>query len=130
MNTKTMQQPPSGTAANPAAWVGQATSRQRASIRKTVPCTVQVRRGTSYTLATKIDDLSLTGVFVEMDTAGVVIGDTLEVRVAAADRQRQHAHELTLPAEVVRVEQGGVALRFGAYTNRTYTDLVNLLYAG
>lgn len=110
-------------------WPAHGMSRPRASIRKSVGCTVQVRHGASFTLATKIDDLSLTGVFVEMDTRGVVVGDYLEVRVAAANRP-QRSSELILPAEVVRVEKDGMALRFGAYPNRTYTDLVNLLYGG
>lgn len=110
-------------------WVSHAVLRQRASIRKTVPCTVQVRVGKNFILATNIHDLSLTGVCLEMNTRGLLVGDNLEVRMVAAGRPL-HSAELTLPAEVVRVDAGGAALRFGGYANRTYTDLVNLLYAG
>ena len=34
-----------------------------------------------------------------------------------------------LPAEVVRTDRNGVALRFRNYDDRAYTALVNLLYS-
>jgi hypothetical protein len=34
-----------------------------------------------------------------------------------------------LPADVVRIEGRGVALKFRRYSSKAYTELVNLLYA-
>jgi hypothetical protein len=102
--------------------------RQRASIRKTALCTFQVHIGQSHVLTESAQDLSLTGVFVEMDSYGVLVGDPAEVLIGFADNDgRQCEHRIT--AEVVHVRPQGVALKFDQYGNRAYTDLVNLLYS-
>jgi hypothetical protein len=103
------------------------TLRKRVSIRKSMPCNILVRIGSSYVIARKIHDISLVGAFVEMDTTGLVEGDLVEVVIGFAYIQRQIEHQIA--AEVVRVETEGVGFRFCTYGNRTYTDLVNLLYA-
>lgn len=102
-------------------------SRQRVSIRKTIPCSILVKVGASYVIARKIHDISLVGAYVEMDPAGLTLGDEVEVVMDFAYKGRNVEHAIS--AEVVRIENDGVGLKFYAYGNRTYTDLVNLLYA-
>jgi hypothetical protein len=101
--------------------------RQRVSIRKPMPCTILVKAGSSYIIARKVHDISLVGAFVEMDTTGLVERDLIEVFMGFSYKQHQIEHQIQ--AEVVRVETEGVGFRFCTYSNRTYTDLVNLLYA-
>jgi hypothetical protein len=106
---------------------GAASQRQRASIRKALPCTLHVRIGASHILTQSVHDLSLTGVFVQTDPTGVAIGDRAEVLIGFVDhggRPREHR----IGAEVVRVQPRGIGLRFDQYGNRAYTDLVNYLY--
>ncbi len=107
---------------------GQSTLRQRSSIRRPASCTVQLRHGANIILTRKVEDLSLTGLFVEMDTRDIALGDSIEVWIGALNRV-QRPLELALTADVVRIEDHGVALRFRAYPSKTYTELVNLLYA-
>jgi hypothetical protein len=103
-------------------------ARQRVSIRKSMPCTILVRTGSSHVLARKIHDISLVGAFVDMDGTGLAAGDLVELVIGFTyNNQRQIEHQIS--AEVVRVETDGVGFRFCAYGNHTYTDLVNLLYA-
>lgn len=104
------------------------TLRQRGSIRKAASCNILVRSGTSYSLVRNIHDLSLDGVFVEMNSPDILHGgDSVEVILSFDAKGQQAEHSIS--AEVVRVQQEGVALRFGKYDDRTYTDLVNFLYA-
>ena len=101
--------------------------RQRTSIRKALPCTLQLRFGQTHLLTQSVHDLSLTGVFVEMDPKGILIGDPVEVTIEFADQGGQPVqHAIT--AEVVRVTPEGVGLKFDQYGNRAYTDLLNILY--
>jgi len=100
---------------------------QRASIRKPMPCNIFVKIGSSYVIARKIHDISLVGAFVEMDTTDLVMGNLVELVIGFAYNQRQIEHQIS--AEVMRVETEGVGFRFCTYGNRTYTDLVNFLYA-
>ena len=92
-----------------------------------MPCAILVKTGSSYVIARKIHDISLVGAFVEMDTTGLTAGSLVELVIGFAYNQRQIEHQIS--AEVVRIEAEGVGFRFCAYGNRTYTDLVNLLYA-
>jgi hypothetical protein len=103
-------------------------TRQRVGIRKAIACNILVRAGGSYVLAHKIHDISLVGAFVEMDTAGLAVGEIVDIVVDFACGDRQVEHQFT--AEITRVEHRGVGLKFNAYGDRTYTDLVNLLYSG
>jgi len=106
----------------------QDSHRHRASIRKAVSCVVQLRHGANLILLHKTIDLNLTGIFVEMDTQGVAVGDRLEVWIGSGS-VHQKPSELMLPADVVRIEGRGVALKFRRYSSKAYTELVNLLYA-
>ena len=115
---------PGYTAHSPA----QGSSRQRASIRKTVACTVQLRHGATLIFPRTVEDLNLTGIFVGMDTQGIAVGDRIEVWVGAGNTN-QNPFDLILQSDVVRVEERGLALKFQSYPSKAYTELVNLLYA-
>lgn len=99
---------------------------QRGSIRKAQPCDIFIKSGTSYIVAQKIQDLSMDGVFIEVDSAGFIEGDRVEVLISFAYQGRQIEHLIN--AEVVRKQAQGIGLRFGQYSDQAYTDLVNLLY--
>jgi len=101
--------------------------RQRIGIRKAVPCSILVKTGSSYVLARKIHDISLVGTYLEMDSAGLMPGDVVDIVIDFDFGQHQVEHQMS--AEISRVEEQGVGLKFNAYGDRTYTDLVNLLYA-
>ena len=99
---------------------------QRGSIRKERACDIFIKSGSSYSLANKIHDLSVDGVFIEIDTRGLVEGDQAEVLISFAYQGRQIEHLLS--AEVMRIQEHGVGLKFAQYSDQAYTDLVNLLY--
>ena len=100
---------------------------ERQSIRKPIPCTILVDFGTIYVIASNILNLSLTGVYVDLDTSGAQLGDSVEVVMAFSYRGEQI--ERRIPATIARLQSQGLGLKFEAYDDRTYTDLVNLLYA-
>lgn len=106
--------------------VADTSLHQRGSIRKALACDIFIKSGTSYIIAKKIHDLSVDGVFIEIDTAGLIEGDRAEVLISFAYQGRQIEH--LIPAEVVRIQLQGVGLKFAQYSDQTYTDLVNLLY--
>ena len=99
---------------------------QRESPRRTLPCNVLVNTGSAYLIAHAIHDISLVGVFVELDSTGLVLGDLVDVVLEFSDPPR--TIDIQLSAEVVRIDRAGVGLRFCDYSDQTYTDLVNLLY--
>src|SRR4030067_741882 len=101
--------------------------KQRIGIRKAMPCSLLVKTGSSFVLARKIHDISLVGAYVEMDSANLAAGDIVDIVIDFDLGQRQVEHQMS--AEITRVEAQGVGLKFTAYGDRTYTDLVNLLYA-
>jgi len=99
---------------------------QLGSIRKAPPCDIFVKSGKSYVIAKKIHDLSVDGVFVEIESAGMLEGDRAEVMIGFVYQGQQVEH--LIPADVVRIQPEGVGLKFGRYSDKTYTDLVNFLY--
>lgn len=99
---------------------------QRESPRRALPCNVLVNAGGAYLIAHAIHDISLVGVFVELDSTGLVRGDLVDVVLEFSDPPR--TIDIQLSAEVVRIDRAGVGLRFCDYSDQTYTDLVNLLY--
>jgi hypothetical protein len=108
---------------------GQAAGRptdRRFNPRKVVPCQMLVSFGSTYIVPRKIHDLSLTGAYVEMDTTGLNEGDVVELALAFAHNGDQVEHQLS--ADVVRVRPGTLGVKFSAYNDQVYTDLVNLLY--
>lgn len=100
--------------------------KQRLGVRKAIPCSLLVKTGSSFVLARRIKDISLVGAYVEMDSVGLLPGDIVDIVIDFDFGQRQVEHQMT--AEVTRVEAQGIGLKFNAYGDRTYTDLVNLLY--
>lgn len=106
---------------------GETTHSQRESPRGAPPCSALVKTGAGYVIARAIHDISLAGLYVELDPAGVVLGDLVEVALEFNDTRG--IIDLQLTAEVARVERNGVGLRFCDYSDETYTDLVNLIYA-
>lgn len=101
--------------------------RRRVGIRKAVPCSILVKTGSSYILARKIHDISLDGAYVEMDPSGLVVGQTVDIVIELSSNDNQSEHQIS--AEISRVDESGVGLRFSNYGDRAYTDLVNFLYA-
>ena len=104
-----------------------ASLRERESIRRAIPCSMLVNFGTTYAIASNVLDISLTGTYLDLDAAGAQLGDAVEVVISFAYQDKQIEHRL--PATIVRLKPKGVGLKFDAYDNQTYTDLVNLLYA-
>lgn len=100
---------------------------QRVSIRKKIPLNILINHDLTYSERWKIRDLSLNGALVEMDRGDLAPGTPIEAVIALKDRDEYDSHRL--PAEVVRVDHNGVAVRFRNYDNRAYTALVNLLYS-
>jgi hypothetical protein len=101
--------------------------RRRVGIRKALPCSILVKTGSSYILARKIHDISLDGAYVEMDPAGLVVGQTVDIVIELSSDGNHAEHQIS--ADISRVDEAGVGLRFSSYGDRAYTDLVNFLYA-
>lgn len=99
---------------------------RRGSIRKASACDIFVKCGKSYVIAKKIHDLSVNGVFVEIESAGMLEGDRAEVLISFVYQGKLIEH--LIRADVVRIQPEGAGLKFGRYSDRIYTDLVNLFY--
>ena len=99
----------------------------RHSVRRSLNLEVLVNHGLTYSAPLHVRDFSLTGAYVEMDTAELPEGSYVEMVVRY--RYKGRTIEQRLPATVTRVEPRGMALTFGHYDDVTYTDLTNLLYA-
>lgn len=110
----------------PRVYGGLVSHSQRESPRRALPCNVLINAGGAYLIAHAIHDISLVGVFVELDSTGLVLGDLVDVVLEFSDPPR--TIDLQLSAEVVRIDRAGIGLRFCDYSDQTYTDLVNLLY--
>jgi hypothetical protein len=99
----------------------------RHSVRRSLNLEVLVNHSLTYSVPLHVRDFSLTGAYVEMDTAELPEGSYVEMVVRYRYKGRTIEHRL--PATVSRVEPRGMALTFGHYDDETYTDLTNLLYA-
>lgn len=100
---------------------------QRVSIRIKIPLNILINRDLTYSEPRKIRDLSLNGALVEIGQGDLVPGTPIEAVIALKDHDEFDSHRL--PAEVVRADHNGVAVRFRDYDNWAYTALVNLLYS-
>lgn len=102
-------------------------AEQRQSIRKKIALDIIINHDFSYSKHWKIRDLSLSGASLETERVGLSPGTPVEavLRLREHDEYDQHR----VPADVVRADRGGVALRFRDYDDRTYTALVKLLYS-
>jgi hypothetical protein len=102
-------------------------SEQRSSIRKKISLNIVINYDLAYSKRWKMRDLSLGGAMVEMKRDELLPGTLVEAVLALKEHGEYGLHRL--PAEVVRADRNGVALRFRNYDNKAYTALVNLLYS-
>ena len=102
-------------------------AEQRHSIRKKISLNIVVNQDVSYSERWKVLDLSLSGARLEASKAGLSTGAPVEAVLTIKEQDEYGLHRV--PADVVRVDRHGVALRFRRYDDRTYTALVNLLYS-
>lgn len=102
-------------------------TEQRQSIRKKVALDIIINHDFAYTKHWKIRDLSLSGASLEAERDGLSPGTPVEAVLTLREHDEYDQHRV--PADVVRTDRGGVALRFRHYDDRTYTALVKLLYS-
>jgi hypothetical protein len=105
----------------------QPTPEPRHSLRCALGLEVVVNFGLTYSAMWHARDFSMTGAFIEMDTAQLQKGESVEVVLRY--RYNDAWIEQRLGATVTRIAPDGAALTFGRYDDQTYTDLANLLYA-
>lgn len=102
-------------------------AEQRTSIRKKISLNIVINYDLAYSKHWKVRDLSLGGAMVEMRRDELLPGTPVEAVLALKEHGEYGLHRL--PAEVVRTDGNGVALRFRHYDDKAYTALVNLLYS-
>ncbi len=102
-------------------------AEQRTSIRKKVSLNIVINHDFAYSKSWKLRDLSLGGAMIEMDREELVPGTMIEAVLALKEHDQYGLYRF--PADVVRVNKDGVALRFRRYDNEAYTALVRLLYS-
>ena len=74
----------------------------------------------------QVRSISASGVFAHARETALDVGAAVEI---VLPKKRSHGPPtLRIPATVVRLEQDGVALRFGRYDSTVYTDLIDLIY--
>ena len=102
-------------------------AEQRSSIRKKISLNIVINYDLAYSKRWKVRDLSLGGAMVEMRRDELLPGTPVEAVLALKEHGEYGLHRL--PAEVVRADRNGVALRFRSYDDKAYTALVNFLYS-
>ncbi len=104
------------------------TTEHRLSIRRKAAIPVLVNYDFSYSKRAKISNLSMSGALVKMNE-GADLPPGANVEAVLALRQGKEQVAYRLPAKVVRVAGGSLALQFRSYDDSAYTALVNFLYA-
>ncbi|BAV34282.1 hypothetical protein SCL_1991 [Sulfuricaulis limicola] len=102
-------------------------AEQRQSIRKKISLNIVVNQDLVYSERWRVRDLSLSGARLEASREGLSPGVPVEAVLTLKEHDKYGLHRV--PADVVRADRHGVALRFRRYDDRTYTALVNLLYS-
>lgn len=102
-------------------------AEQRQSIRKKIAFNIIINHDLAYSKSWKVRDLSLSGARLEAGGDGLSPGTPVEAVLALREHDEYDLHRV--PADVVRTDRSGVALRFRHYDDRTYTALVKLLYS-
>lgn len=102
-------------------------AEHRHSIRKKIAINILINHDFAYSNRWKICDLSLTGARLDSGRVGLSPGTPVEVVLTLREHDKYDMHRV--PADVVRTDRDGVALRFRQYDDWTYTALVNLLYS-
>lgn len=82
--------------------------------------------GSSQHSVWKIRDMSMTGVYVEMDVSHLREGAVVELLMRYNFRDRMIDHRL--PAKVVRIQLNGAGLRLSHVDPQAFRDLLALLY--
>ncbi|MBI5782130.1 MAG: PilZ domain-containing protein [Gammaproteobacteria bacterium] len=103
-------------------------TEHRQSIRKKIALNIIINHDLIYSKRWKVRDLSLSGARLETGKEGLSPGTPVEAVLTLRENGKYGWHRV--PADVVRADRDGVALRFRRYDDRTYTALVNLLYGG
>lgn len=101
---------------------------QRNAPRKTVATDVLVNADhldQSIPRLWKTHDLSLTGAFVEMQGAGLNVGDSIEAVLMLHHQHRDEPHCVT--ARITRVTPRGIGLEFGHCEKRTRDVLTKMI---
>ena len=101
-------------------------AEQRHSIRRKISLNIVINHDLAYSERWKVRDLSLSGARLEAARNGLSPGTPVEAVLTLKEQDGYGLHRV--PADVVRVDRDGVALRFRRYDDRTYTALVNFLY--
>lgn len=100
---------------------------RRRGVRKILPLRGLVHcNGSQWPCAVR--DCSLEGMFVQLREELVLqIGVRIELHLALCSHRETRTYRL--PANVVRAQAGGAALRFDRLDSLTYTAMVDTLYA-
>jgi hypothetical protein len=98
----------------------------RRSPRRRVVLDAQIITGSSQAIPVKVESISASGVFAQAAALTLDVGAAVEFVLPC--RRRGESLKLRMPATIVRLEQNGVALRFGRYDSDVYTDLIALIY--
>jgi len=102
-------------------------AEHRQSIRKIITLNIIVNHDLAYSKRWKVRDLSLSGARLETGREGLSPGTPVEAVLTLGENGEYGLHRV--PADVVRADRDGVALRFRRYDDWTYTALVNMLYS-
>ncbi len=103
-------------------------AEQRIAIRKKITLDILINYdhySISFPRLWKTRDLSACGAFVEMRLIELPEDARIEAVLVLEYHDTHEPH--ALPAEVVRISNDGIALRFGPHTERTYAALCALL---
>lgn len=102
-------------------------TERRHSIRKKISLNILINHGLDYSKRGKVRDLSLSGARLEVERKGLSPGTPVEAVLTLREHDEYDLYRV--PADVVRADRDGVALRFRRHDDQTYTALVNLLYS-
>ncbi len=108
-------------------------AERRAAIRKQISENIVINDGSTSSALWKTRDVSIGGAMVAMPAASLPLSQDVEAILTLKPDYRPGMAPPTtevvrILAQVVRVTDEGVALKFCDYDNRTYTALVNRLY--
>ncbi len=109
-------------------------TERRAAIRKQISQDIMINYGSVSSEPWKTHDVSTGGALVAMPAGSVPLSQDVEAILTLKPdyrpgREPPTTEVVRILAQVVRVTDEGVALKFCDYDNRTYTALVKRLYA-
>ncbi|MHB8455034.1 MAG: PilZ domain-containing protein [Acidiferrobacterales bacterium] len=106
---------------------------RRTAVRKHISQDILINYGSANSEPWKTRDVSTGGALVGMPAASVPLSQDVEAILTLKPdyrpgREPPTTEVVRILAQVVRVSDEGIALKFCDYDNRTYTALVNRLY--